>query len=313
VAVPDEQGSSINAEAAQERLHQNEDSDSDGDFHDTGVWRLMRANRKRQSCLSCDPVHHQVFLREQVYGARCNELGVRPNSGVIKMFKKTVSVGDCMCRAREMNLTNHLLGDRGVSAVLPMLTFALNLRSLCLTGNSIRRHATRQICAILESSGVLGSLVVLELSNNPLGEACAEELVTLLRNRPSLLLLGTHEAQMPAARRQSLIKASVNNFCQADAVDKFDAYRIAKTCGWFVDLELLAWVKPHAPEEKPRDEPTSAATREPSKEQPQPRPPSELGALARPTPRVRRNVPVPKNQDAALPDIANKPTASRAT
>lgn len=193
---------------------------------------------QRASSDFCEPANHLPFLQEQVYVAQCVEDGVHVNSGVLEVLNKSAATGRCYCRQREVSFRNLALGDRGVSALLPLLTFGRTLKSLCLVGNGMREQSVRQLCAIIQDTYVLTSLMVLDLSHNPLGAACADELQRLAPRRRRLLLIGTHGTQIAAERRQRLLRLCLANVTAAEPAGAAEALALAKEEG-FADLELL--------------------------------------------------------------------------
>lgn len=247
VHIPDDSGSSIKAdEAATARANKAAviEEDDDEGVVDVGVWKLIRQNKGRVMDM-CDPHSHTRFLGEQVYRGRCFEIDAKPNSGVLALLQRSVTIKEsgCFCRLQLVTFRNFALGDRGLQALLPLLTFTHSLKCLCLAGNGAREASIRQLCAILSDANVMELLVALDLSQNPLGAAASEELVQLVTQRPSLLLLGAVGTQLLPARRQFLLQRCLSNFKAAEDKDKFAALDLtseaARKSGAFVDLELV--------------------------------------------------------------------------
>mmetsp|Transcript_16117 Transcript_16117/g.56171 ORF Transcript_16117/g.56171 Transcript_16117/m.56171 type:complete len:489 (-) Transcript_16117:65-1531(-) len=201
----------------------------------SAVERLLARKNKADSC---EPKNHTNFLRLQVYSARCEELEVKENSAVVKLLDRCLNKQVCYCSLSDLSFSNFMMGDRGLIALLPLLTFGRKLKCLNLTNNNLRSDSVRQLCAILGDALVLTTLMLLDLSNNPLGCCCTDELMNLLTVRPSLLMLGTQNTQLRPGCREKLMKKSLANFGAADWVPMDQAVRYSERKGNFTDLDL---------------------------------------------------------------------------
>jgi len=217
-----------------------DESDADS-FFQTGASMILRRGTGVEIC---DPRNHTNFIRDQVYRAKCSSLGVAENSGVLRVMRECVERKVCYCSLRKASFRNLYLGDRGVLALLPLLTFARKMRCLDLSGNGMRHGSTRQLCAILRDQNVLSSLLVLDLSNNPLGAACGNELLDLLLQRSGLLMLGLQKTQMAEDTRQRLLRQSLANFASAALTDMEEAAEIVRRRDNFTDVELALRAQP---------------------------------------------------------------------
>eukprot|EP00928_Gymnodinium_smaydae_P049473 TRINITY_DN33204_c0_g1_i1.p1 TRINITY_DN33204_c0_g1~~TRINITY_DN33204_c0_g1_i1.p1 ORF type:complete len:535 (-),score=78.42 TRINITY_DN33204_c0_g1_i1:45-1649(-) len=186
----------------------------------------------------CSRKNHPQFLFEKIYTPRCVELGVQINSGV---QRKLLYGGGCLCNLESLNVANMLIGDRGIRAVLPLLRSARRLKSLNLSGNRLREAGLRDCLKCLEDPDTCGSLAVLDVSHNPISSPSAPDLVSLLNNRRSILILGMYGTAMPNVRRQHLLRRSLATFAQAPTSEMCQAWQLSSPGSGFSDPE--AWVQ----------------------------------------------------------------------
>eukprot|EP00928_Gymnodinium_smaydae_P004044 TRINITY_DN11415_c0_g1_i1.p1 TRINITY_DN11415_c0_g1~~TRINITY_DN11415_c0_g1_i1.p1 ORF type:complete len:595 (-),score=97.87 TRINITY_DN11415_c0_g1_i1:241-2025(-) len=186
----------------------------------------------------CSRRNHPQFLFEKVYARRCTELNIHINSGVESILLDSAL---CFCNLESVNLTNLLLGDRGVLGVLPLFKSARRLKCLNLGGNKIREKGFRELTLQLSDPEVCSLLVVLDVSYNPISSTSATDLVTLLTKRRSILVLGMIGTDMPSVRRQNLLRRTLDSFAQAPTSDMCQAWQLSSPGTGFADSEL--WVQ----------------------------------------------------------------------
>mmetsp|Transcript_122536 Transcript_122536/g.192232 ORF Transcript_122536/g.192232 Transcript_122536/m.192232 type:complete len:556 (-) Transcript_122536:81-1748(-) len=210
---------------------------------------LSAKHHKRKAQLSgwlsqysgCTKGHGERLLNK-IYLRRCQELKVKVNSGMKEILLATPP---CFCSLQSANLSNLLLGDRGVQGLWPLLRYARALRSLNLAGNGIRDSGTRHIIKVFESefykekNNEAVGLLILDLSHNPITGACAEELYRFYESRKDIILLGTAKTAVPNVKRQRLVRACLAKLAGSDSSVMLEAWRLAKDGSQFYDLELF--------------------------------------------------------------------------
>jgi len=188
----------------------------------------------------CSSKQHATFLRDHVYIQACTELSVHPNSRVRELLKRC-SKWMCFCDLEVVSFRNCLLGDRGLLAMLPLLTFARGLKCLSLIGNGMREASIRQLVAALLEPTNCSSLLVLDLSQNAIPQKGAEWLLRFLPRRRRLLLLGLKDAGLPENLRKQVMMKSLANFVVASPTDMLEAWRLSKDNMRLADRDL--WLR----------------------------------------------------------------------
>jgi len=236
-----------------------------------------------QKIEQCPIPGHMATLRDDVYIAKCDELRVKANSGVLAWIS-----GDdrCMCQRHGGNLRNMLLGNRGVLAVLPLLDCMKSLRSLSLVGNGLRGAGVKAVINAMSTEELLPLLCTFDLSHNPLSSPSSDDLEPLLHSRTDLLLLGLAGTSLGSAPRQRLMRKAMTNFNNAPADKALEAWQLAASTG-FADVELKASYAASAEVLQTMQQPR------PLSQQPQP-PPG-------PKPAVRRKAPMVLPTKVAYP------------
>lgn len=185
---------------------------------------------------------HGERLLNKIYLRRCQELKVNLNSGMRDML---LMAPPCFCSLQSVNLSNFLIGDRGVQGLWPLLRYARALRSLNLAGNGIRDTGTRHIIKVFESefyqekNNDLVGLLILDLSHNPITGAVAEELYRFYESRKDVVFLGMANTNVPNVKRQRLVRACLAKLAGSDHTVMLEAWRLAKGYHQFFDLELF--------------------------------------------------------------------------
>mmetsp|Transcript_18731 Transcript_18731/g.36765 ORF Transcript_18731/g.36765 Transcript_18731/m.36765 type:complete len:426 (-) Transcript_18731:371-1648(-) len=188
----------------------------------------------------CASRNHALFLRDHVYIQACSELHVHPNSRVRELLTRC-SDSMCFCDLEVVSFRNCLLGDRGILAMLPLLTFARSLRCLSLVGNGMREGSLRQLVAALLEPTTCSNLLVLDLSQNDIPQKGVEWLLRFLPQRRQLLLLGLADAGVPEEGRKRLMMKSLVNFCAASPADMLEAWRLTMDDMRLADRDL--WLR----------------------------------------------------------------------
>jgi len=188
----------------------------------------------------CSSRQHAIFLKDHVYIQACSELHVHPNSRVRELLTRC-SDWMCFCDLEVVSFRNCMLGDRGLLAMLPLLTFARALRCLNLVGNGMREGSLRQLVSALLEPTTCSGLLVLDLSQNSIPHKGAEWLLRFLPRRRRLLLLGLADTGWPEERRKRLMMKSLGNFCKAPPADMLEAWRLSKDDERLADRDL--WLR----------------------------------------------------------------------
>jgi hypothetical protein len=183
----------------------------------------------------CNRRNHPTYLRDKVYARRCGELGLHINSGVDNCLLKSTT---CFCNLEECQLSNLLLGDRGVLGVLPLFKSGRRMKSLSLVGNGIRDKGMKDVMAALQDPGILLLLSVLDLSRNPITSRSAPDLQSLQSSRPQVLMLGLKDTCLPNVRRQFLLRTTIARFAATETNHMVKTWRLASPENGFVDSEL---------------------------------------------------------------------------
>jgi hypothetical protein len=189
----------------------------------------------------CSIPGHMEALPKDVYVAKCNELLVKANSGVLAWISQS---NHCLCRREGCNLRNMLIGNRGILSVLPLIDCMKGLKSLSLVGNGLRDAGARSLLTTLRVEAHLPSLSVFDLSRNPLSTKSGEELEPVVGSRRRLLLLGLAATSIGGTQRERLLFQALDNFKSADPAEALEAWRLASSSS-FADSELTACCATH--------------------------------------------------------------------
>jgi len=178
----------------------------------------------------------------KIYKPKCEDLDVKMNSGVKELL---MTAPPCFCSLQAVNFRNFLLGNRGVQALWPILRYARALKSLNLAGNDIHDEGARFIITVLEADAAnlgkddVGSLVLVDLSKNPITGSLAEDLMRFNDKRKDVLMLGLANTMMPMAKRQRLLRQCLTKFAGVEPHVMLEAWRLANDPRDFVDRELF--------------------------------------------------------------------------
>eukprot|EP00929_Paragymnodinium_shiwhaense_P052750 TRINITY_DN2641_c0_g1_i4.p1 TRINITY_DN2641_c0_g1~~TRINITY_DN2641_c0_g1_i4.p1 ORF type:complete len:678 (+),score=164.75 TRINITY_DN2641_c0_g1_i4:237-2270(+) len=199
---------------------------------------LVEAQMSEALGYLCQRRNHAKYLRDRIYSKRCQELGLRTNSGVDKYL---LSNPVCFCNLEIVNMRDLLLGDRGVQGILPLLRSARRLRSFNLAGNCLRELGVEKLSQALLDPGTVLKLCCLDLSKNPLSSASAGDLQHLVTKRQSVLLLGLKNTDLPMLRRQSLVRSCMARLAETEPLEMCEVWKMASPEYNFQDTDL--WVK----------------------------------------------------------------------
>mmetsp|Transcript_113158 Transcript_113158/g.320262 ORF Transcript_113158/g.320262 Transcript_113158/m.320262 type:complete len:618 (-) Transcript_113158:39-1892(-) len=181
----------------------------------------------------CTRKNHPIFLHDKVYAKRCEDLDLRINSGVQNLL---LNSSICFCNLETMSFRDFLLGDRGIEGILPLFRSVRRLKSLSLAGNRIREKGLRLVSNALRDPSILVTLVVLDLSYNPITSVSVPELMRLLTQRTSILMLGLMGTTLPGVRRQRLLWHTMASFAASDPCDMCKAWQLSGPGSGFADL-----------------------------------------------------------------------------
>lgn len=189
-----------------------------------------------KATISCSRQHPAVLKKH--YASECLEKGLHPNSGVSSYV---LGCDPCLCGLEVVSFRNLFVGDRGVVALLPLLRYSRNLRSLNLAGNGLRRDGIQTIVGALQEPGEhTTSLCILELSQNPMHRLCFDGLMGLAAARQNILMMGCTGTSLPPWARSRLLKRHMENLMAADPAEQERAFRLADEGGdYFADRELV--------------------------------------------------------------------------
>lgn len=229
-----EGGSFASNATAEKESHEDNGSSAESASSKEQRDREKAAMRKRMLCSK----EHRVHLRNQVYDPECSELKVNPNSGVKKLL---ANCDPCFCWLESVSFKNHLLGDRGVLGLLPLLKFCRTLKSLNLAGNGLRSEGLGALVSEFKTPGEHLGLCVLDLSHNPIHGKCFDEILRLVMSKRNLLLFGVQGTTLNFEQRQRLLRQALSNFDAADLAAKREAWEIADSGEYFSDREL--WLR----------------------------------------------------------------------
>eukprot|EP00756_Hemistasia_phaeocysticola_P018353 Hpha_TRINITY_DN15587_c1_g5::TRINITY_DN15587_c1_g5_i1::g.108457::m.108457 len=119
----------------------------------------------------------------EVYRHFCQELGIKPNSGVRRILPKEPGV-----HMTELNLGLNYIGVKGIAPLLEVLRRNKGLRVLNLRDNNLENAEVRSLVTVLLSAAG-SNLTTLDLSNNPISLAGGSALVDLLTRQRRLTTL----------------------------------------------------------------------------------------------------------------------------
>jgi hypothetical protein len=185
---------------------------------------------------------HGERLMNKIYMRKCHDCNVKMNSGVMELL---LTAPPCFCSLQAVNLSNFLIGNRGVQGLWPLLRYARALKALNLAGNGIKDFGMRHIISIFngdfyqEKNNEVAGLLVLDLSNNPITGACAEELSRFYDKRKDILMLGMANTELPSIRRQRLLRSCLAKTAGSSPDLILEAWRLTQVRDSFYDRELF--------------------------------------------------------------------------
>jgi len=187
---------------------------------------------------------HGLRLFNKIYTPKCRDSGVNINSGVRGLLMHPTP---CFCSLQAVNFKNFLIGNRGVQGLWPLLRYARALKSLNLAGNGIRDWGVRHIISVFQNdytdisskNSDVCTLLVLDLSHNPITSACAQELFNFYSSRKDVLMLGLKGTSLPNVRRQYLLHKAITKFSDAEPYFMLEAWRLSRNADDFADRELF--------------------------------------------------------------------------
>eukprot|EP00746_Dinoflagellata_sp_MGD_P111799 gnl/MRDRNA2_/MRDRNA2_48591_c0_seq1.p1 gnl/MRDRNA2_/MRDRNA2_48591_c0~~gnl/MRDRNA2_/MRDRNA2_48591_c0_seq1.p1 ORF type:complete len:1025 (-),score=188.35 gnl/MRDRNA2_/MRDRNA2_48591_c0_seq1:43-3117(-) len=132
--------------------------------------------------------HGPMVLK--MYFKCCNQLKLRPNSGVVRSIDQ--GAGDkhsCFCACKHLKLDHHGLGDEGLLAVMRIIGVCPKIERLDLKGNDLTDAGLEILIEGIINS--LGNLCFVELGQNPKMSARSKRLLLiLLLRRARITYLG---------------------------------------------------------------------------------------------------------------------------
>ena len=110
---------------------------------------------------------------KELYKQKCSELGIKPNS---KLVGNLPSSGGL----QTLDLTDNMIGSKGVLAILPVVEHSPELATICLRGNMIASGTIKDLATTLREHKTVHSL---DLSDNDIRLAGPDLLELLKHNR----------------------------------------------------------------------------------------------------------------------------------
>lgn len=126
------------------------------------------------------PEPHPTLSLSELYRQHCQQQGIKPNSGVLRMLPKEQGAHVC-----ELNLGLNYIGVKGIQPLLEVLRRNSGLRSLNLRDNNLENNEVRSLVQVLLSPAG-GALTALDISNNPVSLAGGSAVVDLLSRQRQL-------------------------------------------------------------------------------------------------------------------------------
>jgi hypothetical protein len=169
------------------------------------------------------------------------------NSGIRDMLRNGgFGTGQvCFCSVQSVNFRHYLLGNRGVQALWPLLRYGRALKSLNLAENDIHNTGMQYILKCLEEDAAgkgkddVGGLVCIDLSRNPFTGAIAPDITQFNEARKDVLMLGLRDTNLPAVRRQKILRQTLTKFASAEPHLQLESWQLAREPADFLDRELF--------------------------------------------------------------------------